>query len=200
MQYDTFSDEELIEKLRQGEDDITDYILEKYKPLVSRCAKAMYLIGGENEDLIQEGMIGLFKAVRDYRSDKNSGFYHFAEMCINRQLYSAVKASNRKKHMPLNSYVSLSAKETETGASVSDGLLGETRSPEQMVIEGELWKEFRQRLVGKLSKMEKQVLQLYLDGNNYIQIAGLMEKSAKAIDNALQRIRQKIRQMKIERG
>lgn len=200
MQYDTFSDEELIEKLRQGEDDITDYILEKYKPLVSRCAKAMYLIGGENEDLIQEGMIGLFKAVRDYRSDKNSGFYYFAEMCINRQLYSAVKASNRKKHMPLNSYVSLSAKETETGASVSDGLLGETRSPEQMVIEGELWKEFRQRLVGKLSKMEKQVLQLYLDGNNYIQIAGLMEKSPKAIDNALQRIRQKIRQMKIERG
>ena len=160
----------------------------------------MYLIGGENEDLIQEGMIGLFKAVRDYRSDKNSGFYYFAEMCINRQLYSAVKASNRKKHMPLNSYVSLSAKETETGASVSDGLLGETRSPEQMVIEGELWKEFRQRLVGKLSKMEKQVLQLYLDGNNYIQIAGLMEKSPKAIDNALQRIRQKIRQMKIERG
>lgn len=198
MQYDAFSDEELIEKLRQGENDITDYILEKYKPLVSRCTNAMYLIGGETEDLIQEGMIGLFKAVRDYRSDKNSSFYHFAEMCINRQLYSAVKASNRKKHMPLNSYISLSSKESEDEPSVENVLLGETRSPEQMVIEGELWKEFRQRLTGNLSKMEQQVLQLYLDGNNYIQIAHMLNKSPKSIDNALQRIRQKIKKMKLD--
>lgn len=196
MQYDAFSDEELIEKLRQGEKDITDYILEKYKPLVRKCTNAMYLIGGETEDLIQEGMIGLFKAIRDYRDDRESSFFSFAKLCINRQLYSALEASNRKKHLPLNSYISLSVSESEDGALVERQLLEATQSPEQLVIEQELWEDFKRRLIGNLSKMEKQVLFLYLDGNNYIQIAELMQKSPKSIDNALQRIRQKIKQMK----
>ncbi|MCI7106441.1 MAG: RNA polymerase sporulation sigma factor SigH [Lachnospiraceae bacterium] len=198
MQYDTCSDEELIEKLRQGEDDITDYILEKYKPLVRKRTNAMYLIGGENEDLIQEGMIGLFKAIRDYRSDRDTSFYHFAEICINRQLYTALETSNRKKHMPLNSYISLSAQESEGGLRMEDVLLGQSQSPEQMVIEQEVLQDFRKKLIGNLSKMENRVLALYLDGNNYIQIAGIMDKSPKSIDNALQRIRQKIKQMKLE--
>lgn len=198
MQYDTCSDEELIEKLRQGEDDITDYILEKYKPLVRKRTNAMYLIGGENEDLIQEGMIGLFKAIRDYRSDRDTSFYHFAEICINRQLYTALETSNRKKHMPLNSYISLSAQESEGGLRMEDVLLGQSQSPEQMVIEQEVLQDFRKKLIGNLSKMENRVLGLYLDGNNYIQIAGIMDKSPKSIDNALQRIRQKIKQMKLE--
>ena len=198
MQYDTCSDEELIEKLRQGEDDITDYILEKYKPLVRKRTNAMYLIGGENEDLIQEGMIGLFKAIRDYRSDRDTSFYHFAEICINRQLYTALETSNRKKHMPLNSYISLSAQESEGGLRMEDVLLGQSQSPEQMVIEQEVLQDFRKKLIGNLSKMENRVLALYLDGNNYIQIAGIMDKSPKSIDNAMQRIRQKIKQMKLE--
>lgn len=195
MPYEAFSDEELIEKLRQGENDITDYILEKYKPLVRKKTNAMYLIGGETEDLIQEGMIGLFKAIRDYRSDKDASFYHFAELCINRQLYSALEASNRKKHQPLNSYISLSDQDNQ-GAVAAELLVDQERGPEQMVIEQELWEEYKKRLEQNLSKMENKVLQYYLDGNHYIQIAEIMGKSPKSIDNALQRIRQKIRQIK----
>ncbi|MEE0595926.1 MAG: sigma-70 family RNA polymerase sigma factor [Agathobacter sp.] len=197
MPYEAFSDEELIEKLRQGEDDITDYILEKYKPLVRKKTNAMYLIGGETEDLIQEGMIGLFKAIRDYKPDKDASFYHFAELCINRQLYSALEASNRKKHQPLNSYISLSEQE-HPDAVAAELLVDKESGPEQMVIEQEVWEEYKKRLAQKLSRMENQVLQYYLDGNHYIQIAEMMGKSPKSIDNALQRIRQKIRQMKPE--
>lgn len=199
MGYDDYADEELIQKLRQGQDDIMDYILEKYKPLVRKRTNAMYLIGGENEDLIQEGMIGLFKAIRDYRSDRDSGFYHFAELCINRQLYTALEASNRKKHMPLNSYVSLSDREGEESLQVSGEMLGRSRSPEQMVIEQEVLDEFTKKLKGRLSKLESRVLGLYLDGENYIQIAEVLDKSPKSVDNTLQRIRQKIRQLKEER-
>lgn len=197
MPYEAFSDEELIEKLRQGEDDITDYILEKYKPLVRKKTNAMYLIGGETEDLIQEGMIGLFKAIRDYKPDKDASFYHFAELCINRQLYSALEASNRKKHQPLNSYISLSEQE-HPDAVAAELLVDKESGPEQMVIEQEVWEEYKKRLAQKLSRMENQVLRYYLDGNHYIQIAEMMGKSPKSIDNALQRIRQKIRQMKPE--
>ena len=197
MPYEAFSDEELIEKLRQGENDITDYILEKYKPLVRKKTNAMYLIGGETEDLIQEGMIGLFKAIRDYRPDKDASFYHFAELCINRQLYSALEASNRKKHQPLNSYISLSDQDNQ-GAVAAELLVDQERGPEQMVIEQELWEEYKRRLEQNLSKMENKVLQYYLDGNHYIQIAGIMGKCPKSIDNALQRIRQKIRQIKLD--
>lgn len=197
MPYEAFSDEELIEKLRQGEDDITDYILEKYKPLVRNKTNAMYLIGGETEDLIQEGMIGLFKAIRDYKPDKDASFYHFAELCINRQLYSALEASNRKKHQPLNSYISLSEQE-HPDAVAAELLVDKESGPEQTVIEQEVWEEYKKRLAQKLSRMENQVLQYYLDGNHYIQIAEMMGKSPKSIDNALQRIRQKIRQMKPE--
>lgn len=197
MPYEAFSDEELIEKLRQGENDITDYILEKYKPLVRKKTNAMYLIGGETEDLIQEGMIGLFKAIRDYRPDKDASFYHFAELCINRQLYSALEASNRKKHQPLNSYISLSDQDNQ-GAVAAELLVDQERGPEQMVIEQELWEEYKRRLEQNLSKMENKVLQYYLDGNHYIQIAEIMGKSPKSIDNALQRIRQKIRQIELD--
>lgn len=197
MPYEAFSDEELIEKLRQGEEDITDYILEKYKPLVRKKTNAMYLIGGETEDLIQEGMIGLFKAIRDYKTDKDASFYHFAELCINRQLYSALEASNRKKHQPLNSYVSLSQPDHQ-GTAVAELLVDQEQGPEQQVIEQEVWEEYKKRLTQNLSKMENEVLQYYLDGNHYMQIAQIMDKSPKSIDNALQRIRQKMRQIHLE--
>lgn len=189
MNYETCSDEELIQRLRQGENTIMDYILEKYKPLVRKCANAMYLIGGETEDLIQEGMIGLFKAIRDYRDDRDNSFSSFAYICVNRQLYTAIEASNRKKNQPLNSYVSLSEQSTKN-------CLGVTSSPEQLVIEQEVWENLWKELDECLSEMEKQVLSYYLKGSSYLQIAEKMEKSPKSIDNALWRIRQKIRQIK----
>ena len=189
MNYETCSDEELIQRLRQGENTIMDYMMEKYKPLVRKCANAMYLIGGETEDLIQEGMIGLFKAIRDYRDDRDNSFSSFAYICVNRQLYTAIEASNRKKNQPLNSYVSLSEQSTKN-------CLGVTSSPEQLVIEQEVWENLWKELDECLSEMEKQVLSYYLKGSSYLQIAEKMEKSPKSIDNALWRIRQKIRQIK----
>ena len=182
------SDEELIVRYRDGDTDAMDFIFERYKHLVRKKAKAMFLAGGDNDDLIQEGMIGLFKAIRDFCLDKDSSFFHFAGLCIHRQLYSALEASNRKKHQPLNSYLSF----FEQGA---EGSIGFTSSPEQLVIEQEVSRDLWNRVNSRLSPMEKQVLQFYLDGNNYMQIAGLMKKSPKSVDNALQRIRQKIRQM-----
>lgn len=195
MSYKDFSDEELIERLRTGEHDIADYIMEKYKPLVRKKTNAMYLIGGETEDLIQEGMIGLFKAVRDYDAEKNASFFSFAELCITRQLYSALEASNRKKHSPLNNYVSFSTQEEMEGMNLEELLSSQSSSPEQMLIEKEGKQEFFARLEENLSAMEKKVLYLYLEGSTYTQIAELMEKTPKSIDNTLQRIRGKVKQL-----
>lgn len=194
MNYQKLQDEELIEKLRSGDEKIMDYILDKYKPLVRKKANAMYLIGGDTDDLIQEGMIGLFKAIRDYKKEKESSFYHFAELCISRQIYTVVEASNRKKHAPLNSYVSLYSGTNEDGVVLADSLTtGAMENPEQMIIDQENFLLFMERLKDSLSKMERRVLDLYLSGLNYQQIAEEMGKSPKAIDNALQRIKGKAR-------
>jgi RNA polymerase sporulation-specific sigma factor len=196
--YDEYTDEELISMMRgQDADGIMEHLMEKYKPLVRKKTNAMYLIGGETEDLIQEGMIGLFKAVRDFREDKDSSFCHFAKLCIDRQLYSALSASNRKKHQPLNTYVSLSAEEAENGVPLENFLAGGEDNPEDVVIRQELWSEFQKKLWDNLSNMEQRVLRLYLDGNSYIQIAERMDKTPKSVDNALSRIRQKIENLKV---
>ena len=194
-EYQKLADEELIQKLREGDERIMDYILEKYKPLVLRKANAMFLIGGDTDDLIQEGMIGLFKAIRDYRSDREASFFHFAELCINRQLYSAGEASNRKKHVPLNTYVSFYSQTTEEGKSLAETLLTDQMDdPEQLVIEQENFTAFWEQLREQLSALERQVLDAYLEGKNYRQIAEELGKSPKTIDNALSRIKGKIRQ------
>ena len=198
MNYTTYSDEELIRMLRSGQTNIADYIMEKYKPLVRKKTNAMYLIGGETDDLIQEGMIGLFKAVRDYKEEKETSFFSFADLCISRQLYSALEASNRKKHQPLNTYVSFSNQEDEEGRNLEEIVSDQNISPEQMLIEQEGREEFFQRLKENLSAMERTVLYLYLEGNGYTQIAEIMSKTPKSIDNTLQRIRGKIKQMKSE--
>ena len=198
MNYTTYTDEELIRMLRGGKTDIADYIMEKYKPLVRKKTNALYLIGGETEDLIQEGMIGLFKAVRDYKEEKETSFFSFADLCISRQLYSALEASNRKKHMPLNTYVSFSTPEGEEGVPLEQMVTEQTVSPEQMMIEQEGREEFFHRLKENLSAMERTVLYLYLEGNSYTQIAEIMSRTPKSIDNTLQRIRGKIKQMKSE--
>lgn len=192
--YQDLSDEQLIEALRAGDKKIMDYILNKYKPLVLGKANAMYLIGGDTDDLIQEGMIGLFKAIRDYRVDKETSFFHFAELCINRQIYSAVEASNRKKHAPLNTYVSFYSQNGEEGKPLAETLPTDaTDNPEQMVIDQENMQLFWEEVKERLSAMECEVLDAYLAGLNYRQIAEKMGKSPKAIDNALSRIKAKIR-------
>jgi RNA polymerase sporulation-specific sigma factor len=189
------TDEELIEALRKGENEIIDYLMNKYKNLVRKKAKALYLIGGDTDDLIQEGMIGLFKAVRDYRADKESSFYHFADLCIARQLYTAVEASQRKKHSPLNSYIPLY---TDSGDSDDLNLENALSSmdelnPEKMVIYQENLKAFQKKVSDSLSSMEKEVLTYYLQGYDYIRIAEAMGKEPKAIDNALQRLKKKLK-------
>lgn len=192
--YRELSDEQLIEKLRAGDTRLMDYILDKYKPLVRKKANAVFLIGGDTDDLIQEGMIGLFKAVRDYDETKEASFFSFAELCITRQLYKAVEASNRKKHAPLNTYVSFYSETGEEGHSLAETLTtGGMGDPEQIVIDQENLKIFWERLKERLSKMEREVLDNYLSGLNYQQIAEKMGKSPKTIDNALQRIKAKIR-------
>lgn len=192
--YQALSDEQLIQKLREGDSRIMDFILDKYKPLVRKKSNAMYLIGGDTDDLIQEGMIGLFKAIRDYDADKESTFYHFAELCITRQIYSAVEASNRKKHAPLNTYISFYSETGEEGITMEE-LLGADRlsNPEEMVIAQESQKILLDKLKDKLSRFEQDVLEEYLTGMNYQQIAEKMDKSPKAIDNALQRIKGKMK-------
>ena len=192
--YQNLSDEELIQRLRAGDAGIMDYVLYKYKPLVRKKANAMFLIGGDTDDLIQEGMIGLFKAIRDFRQEKEASFYHFAEICITRQIYSAVEASNRKKHAPLNTYVSFYSETGEEGQPLSEVLISEiSDNPEERMIERENVEQSLEKIRENLSKMECKVLDDYLSGLNYQQIAEKMGKQPKAIDNALQRIKNKIR-------
>lgn len=193
---EAYSDEELILLLRdKGQKEIMDYLMDKYKGLVRQKAKVMFLIGGDTDDLIQEGMIGLFKAIRDYRTDRESSFYHFAEICISRQMYTAVEASNRKKHAPLNSYISLSEPGGEgVGENFPELLESLSESnPEQMMIDKENVEQIKKRIETELSDMEKEVLAYYMQGMNYTQIAEVMDKPPKSIDNALQRIKNKLK-------
>lgn len=193
-EYQNLSDDQLVKKLRDGDTKLMDYIMDKYKPLVRKKANAMYLIGGDTDDLIQEGMIGLFKAIRDYNEEKQTSFFHFAELCITRQIYSAVGASNRKKHAPLNSYVSFYSQTGEEGKSLAETLTTDgTDNPEQLMIDQENVRQFWEKLKECLSSMEREVLDEYLSGLNYQQIAEKLGKSPKSIDNALQRIKSKIR-------
>ncbi len=191
--YEGMKDEELIRCLREGNPEIMDYIMDKYKYLVRKRANAMFLIGGENEDLIQEGMIGLFKAIRDFREEKESSFYHFADLCISRQILHAVEASQRKKHQPLNTYVSLDEQSQETGIHLLDMLMSmNSANPEQLVIDRENAKDVEKKILHALSRMEREVMGYYLQGMNYQQIAEAMGRKPKAIDNALQRIKGKL--------
>lgn len=187
-QYDKISDEELIARLREGENSISDYLMEKYKGMVRQKARAMFLIGGDTDDLIQEGMIGLFKAVQDFKPQREASFQTFARLCVDRQIYNAIQTSRRQKHQPLNSYVSLS---TEEAREHEEELL--TENPESIVIDKENTRALKERIRKQLSAMENQVLDYYLEGEGYVKIAEILGKSPKAIDNALQRIRAKIR-------
>jgi len=197
--YDQCSDGELIDRLRRGETSIMDYICEKYKNLVRSKAKSMFILGADNEDLIQEGMIGLFKAVRDFDIGRDASFSTFAELCINRQMYTAVQASKRRKHFPLNTYVSLDSEETNEdreGLTLA-GLLADRAglSPEELFLDKERVTYLEKIIEEELSEFEKQVLDLYLTGMSYSQIARVLGRDEKATDNALQRLKSKIKRM-----
>lgn len=190
-QYDKIKDEELIFRFKRGETEILDYLMEKYKNMVRKKARAMFLIGGDNDDLIQEGMIGLFKAVRDYQPEKEASFQTFARICVDRQIYNAIQNSNRQKHQPLNSYISLSQEDGENEEHLPDMWV---ENPESIIIDQENVRDLEQEITCTLSPMENQVLDYYLDGNGYTEIAKIMGKTPKSIDNALQRIRGKIKE------
>lgn len=199
-EYGHCTDSELIDRLRRGEEPIMDYICDKYKNLVRSKAKSMFILGADSEDLIQEGMIGLFKAVRDFDSGRDASFHTFAELCISRQMYTAVQASKRQKHFPLNTYVSLDSSET-----VSDGqdgmILAELladraeQSPEELFLDKERVAYLEEAIEKELSDFEHQVLDLYMTGMSYSEIAKVLGRDEKATDNALQRLKGKIRKM-----
>lgn len=194
--YKTLTDEQLIRRLRGGESEIADFIIEKYKCLVKKKAKAMFLLGGENDDLIQEGMLGLFKAIRDYNLEQETSFASFADLCISRQMYTAIKLSQRQKHIPLNNYVSLYEKvksdRDERRSTLLEQLETEQdNNPEELFLDKEWETMMKQALEEKLSDFENRVLHLHLMGEDYRNIAKLLDKSPKSIDNALQRIKQK---------
>lgn len=196
-EYQKMPDEEVVELSQKGETKAMDYLLNKYSSLVKKEVRALYLIGADTEDLIQEGMIGLFKAIRDYKKENDTGFYSFARLCVLRQMYTAVTASSRKKHAPLNSYISFYtpiAGEDQKTALIMDVLKAdeENSNPEDMILGQEKLQQMQKKIEDKLSPMEHQVLELYLNGIGYVEIAEKMKKPAKAIDNAIQRIRRKL--------
>ncbi len=190
--YEQIEDEQLIRRLRDGELAIIDYIMEKYKFMVRKKAKAMFLLGGENDDLIQEGMIGLFKAIRDFDLEKDASFSTFADLCVSRQMYTAIKNSQRQKHMPLNSYVSIYDEESEQPLIEQIQPLKEN-NPEELFLDKEYLAQVEQELKENLSDFERQVLDLHLQGEDYNRIAQLLKKSSKSVDNALQRIKGKLK-------
>ena len=178
------SENDIINLAQNKQDSAMEYLLEKYKPLVRKRTNAMYLMGGETEDLIQEGMIGLYKAIRTYRPGE-SAFASYAQVCVNRQMYTAVQASGRKKHEPLNEYISLS----------EDLNLFLLDNPESRMIAQENMEKRYQLIDKQLSSMERQVLKLYLEGGSYEEIAEEMGRSEKSVDNAIQRLKKKLKKV-----
>ena len=202
--YENCSDEELIDRLRAGETQIAEYLCDKYKNLVRKGARSMFILGGDTEDLIQEGMIGLFKAVRDFDSGRDASFFTFAELCINRQIYTAVQASRRKKHVPLNEAVSLYSQVDPTGEGEGRFLLEELanddgQDPEKVVLDRERLEELEKVIEETLSPFEKQVYDLYLTQMSTSNIAKILGKNEKSTDNALQRLKSKLKKVLSEK-
>ncbi len=196
--YSQYSDEELIIRLRDGESGVTEYLMNKYKHLVRSKARSMHILGADSDDLIQEGMIGLFKALRDYDSGRDASFLTFADLCVSRQMYTAVQASRRQKHIPLNTYISLYGSVNRDGEGEQEELVnmiaaGAGQSPEEVVIDRENVIQLEKEIAKELSGFEKQVLDLYLTGMGYQQIAKVLGRDDKSTDNALQRIKTKLK-------
>ncbi|MBP8614478.1 MAG: RNA polymerase sporulation sigma factor SigH [Firmicutes bacterium] len=188
-------DEEVVEVARTGSVEAQEYLINKYKGFVKAKARSYFLIGADREDIIQEGMIGLYKAIRDFRSDKLTSFKAFAELCITRQIITAIKTATRQKHIPLNSYVSLNrpiydedSDRTLLDIMPSDQVL----DPEEVVISAEEIGRMEEQITEILSDLEWQVLNCYLDGKSYVEIADELQRHVKSVDNALQRVKRKL--------
>lgn len=194
------NEKELLTSAQQGDVTATDCLLEKYKSLVRKKARTLYLIGGDNDDLIQEGMIALYKAIQTYDASHESSFSAYATLCIEHKLYNVIKGANRLKNVPLNTYVSLYSPTTTDENANSREILADTiqplelTNPEDIIIDKENVMDIESAINQRLSKLEQQVVSLYIDGNNYQQIAVALNKSPKSIDNALQRIKNKLSQ------
>ena len=192
--YENMTDEEIV-SLAEKDRSAEEFLLNKYKNLVKSRAKMYFLAGGDNDDLMQEGMIGLFKAIHDYNSDKQASFYSFAELCVKRQIFTAIKTAARQKHQPLNTYISLNKPVYE---DVSERTLVETLAeresvdPEKLYIMHEKLKDIEKEIDEKLSDLEKRVLILHLQGMSYQEISEIINKPTKSIDNALQKNKKKL--------
>ena len=194
--FESMTDEEIVALAQQdGEDAALEYLLNKYKNFVRAKARSYFLIGADHEDIVQEGMIGLYMAIRDYREDRLSSFRAFAELCVTRQIITAIKTATRQKHIPLNSYVSLNRPifEEDSDRTLLDVITEETPSnPEEMLIDREDLSVIEGRIGSLLSDLEKQVLVRYVEGKSYVEISEEMNRHVKSIDNALQRIKRKL--------
>ncbi len=189
------SDEEVVELARQGDNDAQEYLIGKYKNFVRAKARSYFLIGADKEDIIQEGMIGLYKAIRDYRPDKLSSFRAFAELCITRQIITAIKTATRQKHIPLNSYISLNKPiyDEDSDRTLLDVISGtRVTDPEELVLSQEDFDDIEAKMGEILSSLEWNVLMYYLEGKSYQDIAAGLDRHVKSIDNALQRVKRKL--------
>lgn len=193
--YAALSDEELLRRLRAGDADAEEALYMRYKPVVRSRARTYFLVGADREDIIQEGMIGLYKAVCDYEFDKQASFRVFAELCITRQIITAIKTATRQKHIPLNSYVSLNKPiyDEESDRTLLDVITeGYLANPEDVLINREDMSLIEVRIAQSLSPLERQVLAKYLQGKSYQEISRDMKRQIKSIDNALQRVKRKL--------
>lgn len=190
------TDEEIIKEIRNGDKQALSYLMNKYKEIVNLKVGKYFMVGAEKEDIVQEGLIGLFKAIKTFNAEKNNTFKTFANMCIERQLITAIKSSNRQKHMPLNSYLSLNMSaydnEEENGAELMDTFDSKTiEDPLETIINKEYYSEIEKSIDKTLSQFEKQVLDRYMKGESYVTIAKRLDSPVKSVDNAIQRIRKK---------
>ena len=194
--YGNLKDEEILSQIKSGDKDALSYLLEKYKNLVNIKVSKYFMIGAEKEDILQEGMIGLFKAIQSFNEEKQNSFKSFANICIERQLITAIKSSNRQKHMPLNTYLSLNTAAYDNNEDDSVELIDTFNSktaedPLETIMKKEYYSEVEEAINKNLSKFEKQVLDRYLKGESYVTIAKRLDSPVKSVDNAIQRIRKK---------
>lgn len=189
------TDEEVVDKAKTGDARAQEYLISKYENFVKAKSKSYFLIGADKEDIYQEGMIGLYKAIRDFKPDRLASFKAFAELCITRQIITAIKTATRQKHIPLNTYISLNKPiyEEESDRTLID-VLSEFKitDPEELIIGKEQLKHIEGEMAKVLSDLEMEVLQSYLDGKSYQEIACDLDRQAKSIDNALQRVKRKL--------
>ena len=201
--YASLSDEEIVTLCHEGDTAAEEYLLTRYKNFVRSRARGYFLIGADHEDIVQEGMIGLYKAIRDFRPERLSSFRAFAELCVTRQIITAIKTATRQKHIPLNSYISLNRPlyEEESDRTLLDVIMeGRASNPEELIINREDLGDIHAKMNELLSPLEQQVLNAYLDGRSYQEIAVDLERHVKSIDNALQRVKRKLEKYLEEEG